>query len=119
MNGTNALAGWGAWGLLFALLVASVVPEGVRPVVVPWHYVEHMLAFGMLGTTFAVAYRKQAVALIVGLTSFALIVELSQTILPTRHARWQDFVVNLVAVYAGLFVGRLLLKAPGFGRSRR
>jgi VanZ family protein len=115
MKVINALAGWGAWGVLFGLLAVTVVPAGVRPVLVPWHYLEHMLAFGTLGTTFAIAYRKQTITLILGLTSFILVLEIAQLILPTRHARWQDLVVNLVSVYAGLFLGRLLQKAPAVG----
>jgi VanZ family protein len=119
MKVINAAAGWGAWGILLGLLVVTVVPAGVRPVVVPWHNVEHMLAFGALGMTFAMAYRKQTIALILGMTSFSLMLELAQLILPTRHARWQDLVVNLVSVYAGLILGRLLQKTPVFGTASR
>jgi VanZ family protein len=112
MKVVNTLVVWGAWAVLFGLLIASVVPAGVRPVMVPWQYVEHMLAFGTLGMTFALAYRRQPMIWILGLTSFVVLIEIAQMILPTRHARWQDVVVNLVSVYAGLVLGRLLQKSP-------
>jgi VanZ family protein len=112
MKVINALAGWAAWAILLGLLLITVVPAGIRPVVVPWHYVEHILAFGTLGTVFAMAYRRQTVVLLFGLTSFIVLLEIAQLILPTRHARWQDLLVNLLAVCAGLAFGRLLQRAP-------
>lgn len=107
-NVINAFARWAAWGILLGLLLATVVPASVRPVMVRGHYTEHILAFASLGAAFAVAYRQQTPVLLIGLACFSFAIEFAQLFLPTRHARWQDLVVNVVAIGAGVALARTL-----------
>ncbi|MDQ8728061.1 VanZ family protein [Bradyrhizobium sp. LHD-71] len=107
-NVINVLAKWAAWGILLGLLFVTVVPAGARPIVVRGHYAEHILAFGALGVAFAIAYRQQTMALLIGLTCFCFAIEITQLFLPTRHARWQDLVVDVLAVCAGILLTRAL-----------
>ena len=110
-NTVNSLARWAAWGILFGLLLATTVPAGIRPIVVRAHYAEHFLAFAALGAAFAIAYRRQTAALLIGLSCFSLAIEIAQLFLPTRHARWQDLVVNVFATCAGIALARFFQRA--------
>ena len=107
----DVLTRWAAWGILFGLLALTVVPAEVRPILVRGHYTEHLLAFTSLGMAFATAYRNQTTILLAGLAGFTALIEALQLLLPTRHARWQDLIVDLFAVCAGVAVTRLVQKA--------
>ncbi len=64
----------------------------------------HVLAFGLLGLTGAVAFPKghRLLMVIVGLIIFGLVIEFVQFIMPGRSAHLSDIIANLVGLSSGL-----------------
>lgn len=86
---------------LLLLLTLSVVPARDRPVLLPWHGAEHALAFGLAGALVSLATRGSAWRGLLAVLGFAILVELAQWPLTTRHARWSDLLVDSLAISAG------------------
>lgn len=97
-----------AWILLIWLVVLTVVPASERPNTGIEHNLEHILAFGLLGTLFALGYPNRLAWLIAGGLTFACLIELSQIPLPTRHARLSDFLFDTFATWLGIAAIHLL-----------
>ena len=93
-----------SWCIITVLVVLTVVPASERPVTGLPHAFEHLLAFGLAGLTFGLAYSGHLRSFLAGAVAFALALELSQIPLPTRHARLEDFVVDAVAACLGILV---------------
>lgn len=93
-----------SWCIIVILAVLSIVPASERPVTGLPHALEHLLAFGLAGLTFALAYSGRLRAFLAGAVAFALALELSQIPLPTRHARLEDFVVDAAAACLGILL---------------
>ncbi|MFG1230261.1 VanZ family protein [Xanthobacter wiegelii] len=93
-----------AWLFVVALLVLSVVPAAERPVVIPEHDLEHAIAFVIAGALWAAAYPRSLVVTVLILVGFTAAIELIQMFVPTRHARFSDFVVDAVAISAGALI---------------
>jgi VanZ family protein len=62
---------------------------------------------------FAIAYSRSTVFNIVVLASFGLLVELTQLLIPDRHARLTDLVENIVGVLIGIAVVAAVKLATG------
>lgn len=91
-----------AWALAVAVTFATVGPPQFRPHTALGQSGEHALAFFVVGFTFGLAYRHKRVvtALVAVVVSGAI--EMLQFWAPGRHARLSDFVVDALAVCAGL-----------------
>jgi VanZ family protein len=83
-----------AWLLVIGLVVVTVVPASERPVTGVQHGYEHFLAFSFVGFTFALAYSRPPILLMLAAIGFALFLELLQIPLPTKHARLEDFLTD-------------------------
>lgn len=97
-----------AWSLAAAVAFATLGPPGLRPHSNLGQDGEHGLAFVLLGLAFGLAYtsnRWLTAVLAVGLTGA---LELLQLLMPGRHARLEDFVVDALAVCIGLAVAAAL-----------
>jgi VanZ family protein len=83
---------------------ATLGPPDQRPHSNPWQVSEHALAFGLVGLAFALAYprHKRPAAVITVVTVGAL--EFVQLLVPGRHARLEDFIVDAAAALAGFAV---------------
>ena len=91
-----------SWLMILGLVVVTILPADQRPTIDLRHDVAHFLAFSLAGATFGLASaRYLAVNLLIGV-AFALVLELSQIPLPTRHARFEDFVVDAAAACLGI-----------------
>lgn len=93
-----------SWCIIVTLVALTIVPASERPVIGLPHAIEHLLAFGLAGLTFALAYSGRLRAFLPGAVAFALALELSQIPLPTRHARLEDFIVDAAAACLGILV---------------
>jgi VanZ family protein len=82
--------------------VLTVVPASERPSTGVPHNYEHILAFALLGVLFALSYPNQLTRVLIGTLVFALLIELSQIPLPTRHARLSDFLYDTAATWGGV-----------------
>jgi VanZ like family len=91
-----------SWFIILSLVIATVVPADERPVTGFQHDFEHLLAFGFAGATFGFAYAWRVHLTLLSAVVFSLALELIQIPLPTRHARFEDFVVDAAAACAGI-----------------
>jgi VanZ family protein len=91
-----------AWSLAAAIVVLSIVPPRFRPETALPHDLEHFAIFFVTGIAFSISYQPKRLHLIALLVIFSGVVELSQLFVPGRHARVTDFVVDALAVCAGV-----------------
>jgi VanZ family protein len=100
-----------AWILVVGIMVATVVPASERPETAGGHNFEHLLAFGLVGLVFSLAYSWRLRVLIPSGIAFALLLELAQIPLPTRHARIEDFLVDAFGACLGISLAYLARSA--------
>ncbi len=102
-----------SWLIILGLLIVTVVPAAERPVTDLYHDFEHFLAFGLAGATFGLAYAWRLHLNLLSAVVFALVLELSQIPLATRHARFEDFVVDAAAACLGIMLAHWCRKLIG------
>jgi VanZ family protein len=105
----------GAWLLVLAIIVLSIIPPYYRATTDLPRPVEHFSIFLITGLAFDVAYPCRYVVQIVYLVLFAGIVELIQLEVPGRHARVSDFLASAL----GLAVAYLLLTLVRYWQQER
>jgi VanZ family protein len=101
-----------AWIGILAIIVLSVVPAVDRPVSGAGQWLEHLIAFAILGGVFAIGYRSSLTWLLLLAVFFCGGIELLQVPLPTRHAGVSDFLVDTVGAgfaISCVFVTRQIL----------
>ncbi|WP_315836330.1 VanZ family protein [Bradyrhizobium prioriisuperbiae] len=106
---------------LAAVIVLTVVPAAERPVTGFGQNLEHFMCFAVVGALTALAFEVPLKFLLPATIVFALVLELVQIPLPTRHARLEDFIVDALGIGFGVLSARLsirLLQQAGFGRGK-
>src|SRR5215468_1813726 len=100
--------------MLVVIVVLSLAPPWVRPTRpgVP-HHLEHAAIFFLNGAAFGIAYLGYERWLNVTAIAFCAGIELAQLMVPGRHARVSDFVVDAVAACIGIFAGPLMIRWTG------
>jgi len=96
-----------AWLLAAAVTFATLGPPRYRPHSNLGQDGEHALAFVLVGLAFGLAYprHRRTVVLTVGLIG---VLELLQFLVPGRHARLEDFIVDALAACVGFVIAGLL-----------
>jgi hypothetical protein len=107
-----------AWLLILAIVVLSVIPAENRPVTPASHDFEHAAIFLATGLAFGLGYRRHLVQ-IMGLMAFCAAIELIQLVIPGRHARASDFVVDAVSVSLGVGLALLFAQYKVYAGLRR
>ena len=97
-----------AWFLATAIIVFSLVPPDLRPVTDASHAVEHFVIFAATGFAFGLSYGSRYL-IPIGLV-FAGAIELAQLLVPGRHARLSDFVVDASAACIGFLASYVARK---------
>lgn len=97
-----------SWVLILGLVIITVIPANERPGTGLQHDIEHFVAFALTGLVFGFAYVWQLRTLLVSAIIFALLLELSQIPLPTRHARLEDFIVDAAGACLAIFVAQFI-----------
>jgi VanZ family protein len=102
-----------AWLMLAIIVVLSLVPPTARPTtaVAGWavpHALEHAGIFLLDGLAFGFGYPGHERWLSIGVAAFSGGIELAQLMVPGRHARISDFIVDVLAAGIGI-CGRLFL----------
>ena len=97
-----------AWFLTVAIIVLSVVPPRLRPETDVPHSFEHFSIFFATGVAFGVGYCRRPIVIAVMLVLFAGAIELAQVVVPGRHARLSDFIVDALAVCVGFAISSIL-----------
>jgi hypothetical protein len=95
-------ARFAAWCLATAIIVLSVVPPSLRPETGSPHFLEHSAIFAFTGGAFGLGYGRRLGSLAILLVTFSGCVEIMQLFVPGRHARLSDFIVDTIAMCAGL-----------------
>jgi VanZ family protein len=99
-----------AWGTLAAIVVLSLVPPAERPITPFPHNVEHVGIFLLNGAAFGLGYRGYEWLSSLGAAIFCAGIEVAQLMIPGRHARVSDFIVDTIAVCVGIFAGSTLIR---------
>jgi VanZ family protein len=107
--------------MLAVIAVLSLVPPTARPtgsavgLMIP-HTLEHAGIFLVDGLAFGFAYPGYERWLGIGVVAFSGSIELAQLMVPGRHARVSDFIIDVLAasigMYAGLFLTRMKKNSP-------
>jgi VanZ family protein len=90
-----------AWSLAVLIVVLSLAPPDMRPGTGVPHNFEHFAIFAACGVAFGLGYGQRPGLVVPALGAFAGAIELAQTLVPGRHARLSDFVVDAAAICIG------------------
>ena len=102
---TQIISQASAWILLVTIAVLSLVPPQDRPVTILPHSVEHFSIFLVAGLAFGVGYPQRRLFQFVAVLAFTAAIELAQLLVPGRHARLSDFLVDALGITVGLWIG--------------
>jgi VanZ family protein len=91
-----------AWLLAAAVIVLSIVPPVLRPVTDLPHIFEHFAIYFATGLAFGSGYERRLALLPIAFVAFAGAIELAQLLVPGRHARLSDFIVNSLGLCVGV-----------------
>lgn len=104
------------WILIALILVLSLVPPSLRPVTGAPHNLEHFAIFALCGFCFGLGYGIRLTPAI-GLAAFSAVVEVLQLLVPGRHARLVDLVVDSLACGAGMLIAWLVIRHGSLNRA--
>jgi VanZ family protein len=93
-----------AWIVILALVMISLAPASLRPRTGISHNFEHFGAFLVAGVFWGFAYTEGLRLWFGPVLIFAGSIELLQLLVPGRHARFTDFVVDTLGGYAGILI---------------
>ena len=97
-----------AWLLAAAVTFATLGPARYRPHSGLGQDGEHTLAFVLVGLAFAFAYpQHRRLAAMISVPSIGAL-ELLQFVVPGRHARLEDFIVDALAAVVGFALAAML-----------
>jgi VanZ family protein len=97
---THSLIRAAAWLVFVAVVFVTLGAPQYRPTTELGHDAEHALAFVVLGLLFGLGYASNRLTVSVGAIPVIGLLEILQLWMPGRHARLEDFVVNLVTFWA-------------------
>lgn len=93
-----------AWLLALMIAVLSLVPPWYRPVTDIPHPFEHFAIFLIMGLAFGLGYSTSYLSQFLPLATFTAVIEIAQLWAPGRHARFSDFLINVLGMATGLGV---------------
>lgn len=96
-----------AWLLAAAVTFATLGPPRYRPHSNLGQDGEHALAFVLIGLAFGLAYPRQRFTVAIAIVLIGVL-ELLQFLVPGRHARLEDFIVDALAACVGFVIAALL-----------
>ena len=101
----NSLARQIAWLLLVAVLFVTVSPIQLRPVTGEPPNLERFAAFVLVGLAFAIGYPRKWLFVACLVVASAFLIEATQLLSPSRHARFEDAAVKALGGLVGLAIG--------------
>jgi len=93
-----------AWTAFVATVFVTLASPEFRPTTKLAHDLEHALAFALLGLLFGLGYPAHRLSIVLGAVPVIGFLEALQLWMPGRHARLEDFVVNLVTFWVAFAV---------------
>jgi VanZ family protein len=112
-------ARFAAWSLAVTIAVLMLVPPSLRPTMGISHDLEHAGIFAAAGAAFAIAYRGRLFPLMMWAILYSAALELAQLLVPGRHARIEDFLVDAVSACGMILACDVALRAPSGQTSGR
>ena len=106
------------WFLIAAVTFATIGPPRYRPMTDLGQDSEHALAFMLVGLAVGLSYARRPWLVAAVAVSSTGILELMQVLVPGRHARLEDFIVDAGSLGAGLVVAAGLHAALAQRRRR-
>jgi VanZ family protein len=106
-----------AWVLAAAVTFATLGPPRFRPHSSLGQDGEHALAFVLIGLAFGLAYPRHRMTVAITLVLIGVL-ELLQFLVPGRHPRLEDFVVDALAACVGFVIAALLGRVTQSRRRR-
>ena len=100
-----------AWILVVGIVVANVIPASDRPNMGVGHTTSICSRSLLSAFVFTLAYSWRLKVLISSGIVFALLLELAQIPLPTRHTRIEDFLVDALGTSLGVTLAYLARSA--------
>ncbi|MCJ2061570.1 hypothetical protein MKK63_02430 [Methylobacterium sp. J-088] len=94
-----------AWILVAFIVVVTLVPIGLRPVVTHNPSIERIAAYALAGLLMMVGYPQHRLQILIGSVLMAGGLEAAQTLTSTRHGRFADFLIKAGAALAGAVTG--------------
>ena len=101
-----------AWALAATIVVLSLAPPSLRPETGTPHTFEHFIIYAATGLAFGLGFKRRHDLLAILLILFSGCIEIAQLLVPGRHARVSDFIIDAVAACIGLVMASLLSSAP-------
>jgi VanZ family protein len=99
-----------SWLLAVAIIVLSLVPPSYRPTTDASQSVEHFAIFLGIGFAAGFGYPGRPFVLAASLMVFCGAIEFVQLWVPGRHARLNDFIVDIAAALIGLSVTFVVMR---------
>jgi VanZ family protein len=110
MNAWRFIAACGGWALLVYIGFVTLSPIQQRPHVGGVLF-ERAAAFGLMGFLLAIAYQQYIARLLVFVVGVAVVLELSQLLVPGRHAEIPDAIEKIAGGALGVGAAMLITKA--------
>jgi len=98
-----------AWLTVIAIMFVTLGSPDYRPTTAMAHDLEHALAFATVGMMFALAYPDHRLGVVLAAIPAIGVLEAMQLWVPGRHARLEDFVVNLATFWTAFAAVSLAL----------
>lgn len=99
-----------AWLCLLYVAIATLGPISSRPTTGLSPQIERVAAYTLVGVLFALAYPRHIILAGLVVLGAAVLLELLQLVMPSRHGRVLDAGVKVAGSVVGLAAGRLFVK---------
>jgi VanZ family protein len=99
------------WLLCVIIVILTFVPPSFRPVTHAPHVLEHLTIFLVTGLAFGMGYPNRRSVCVIAFVIFAAVLEIGQIWDPGRHARFRDFVANVLGTWLGLYLSFIWSRA--------
>jgi hypothetical protein len=101
MTRLTVLFRFAAWVCIAVLVWFTIAPSSVRPNSGVPHDLEHFASFSIAGALWYMGYPRRLLLCLAFAIVFAGGLELIQLLVPGRHARTVDFVVDILGAWTG------------------
>ena len=89
---------------VFCVLVLALVPAPPRLFTTGWDKSNHLLAFSVMAWLGARAFPRWIVYVLLGLFAYGGLIEILQSLTPTRSAEWLDLLADALGILVGWLV---------------
>lgn len=98
---------------VIAVLWLAVMPAPPHMISTGWDKSNHLLAFGTLTWLALHAFPQRLKSVLLGLLAYGALIEILQSLTPTRSAEWLDLCADAVGILLGWGLVRLWQRVRG------